>query len=284
MKKKGIIAAGIVALIALSMIFGETDEEKAAREAAEASETVIEETGQIVTTEETQETEQSESAETESVAAQTEAASTDAEDGIIKMPDLVGLSAADAEQTLIDLGCKLITSLDENGDNIITLEAWEVVSQNIAPGTVIEDPYEDIELTCQLKEGETEVEVEEEIYDLAYAIGADNENRDTYYYLFDTDERTVIGFSEGANNYVYGTYEGDFESGADVTFTYDDGNGEGEYSSVWNFKYRYEGDDEYITLVDDIGEWVMRKVDLAETVELFESISDKYPSTVNGID
>jgi len=239
-------------------------------ETKETTESTVTETPETETQEEVTE-EPEESTEAATTAEETETETEEEEGG---MPDLVGMSAADAEQKLIDLGCKLITSVDGDGDTIMAgLEEWEVTAQNVDPGTELDDPYMDIELTCQRYDGET---VAKNPYDVAYEIG--NGQADNYYYMIDFDEQVIVGFSEGSTLYTYATYEGNFEDGADVYFHYDDGD------ATWVFKYTEEGSDERMTLTDDIGDTFMHKVDADETLAKFDAIEGKSPSTVEGVE
>ena len=81
------------------------------------------------------------------------------------------------------------------------------------------------------------------IYECAYAL---TNNEYSVYYLFDFDQKIVRNFVTNDTGVLVGTFTGDFNSGLNIWYDYDEGFGD-------TFKYKTANNDSIVVLIDDMG-------------------------------
>lgn len=98
--------------------------------------------------------------------------------------------------------------------------------ETAAPMTLVEPPHES-----------------PSIYECAYAL---TNNEYSVYCLFDFDRKIVRNFVTNDTGVLVGTFTGDFNSGLNIWYDYDEGFGD-------TFKYKTANNDSIAVLIDDMG-------------------------------
>ncbi|MCF0146242.1 MAG: hypothetical protein HUJ73_06605, partial [Eubacterium sp.] len=114
-------------------------------------------------------------------------------------------------------------------------------------------------------------------FDEAYSI--DNGANDNYYFLISMKDRSIIGFRENAEEYMYGVYTGNFGKGAEVTYTYEeDGN---SYTLTETIRSEDPASDANLILTDEIGDLKLTKMDKDKALEKWQQVSGRKESTTH---